>query len=1021
MGNLKSKILNLKLCKQLPITDYRLPITLLFCLLLTINSLASTNYVWQGSPTPTLPYSSWATAAHNIQSAVDAASPGDLVLVSNGVYNSVGRITPEYSLSNCVAITINITVRSISGPENTFILGSAGIGGGNNTGAVRCVFMTAGSLDGFTVSNGHTLTSGSHFYDRSGGGIWSTNGCIVTNCIVNGNASDYDAGGVLCLYGGLVNNCKINGNEAYIGGGIFCYYGGRIDNCTFTGNHAEYGGGVHCSYDGLVNNCTINRNTADDGGGVRCYKGGVINNSSISSNNAEYGGGVQIKSGGAAVSNCKFIDNTAEYGGGIRCKSGGVVNNSTFTGNYAEYGGGAHCGTSSTFNNCSITLNSAFYGGGVYCYEGGVINNCTISGNDAFAGGGIICDEGGTLTNTIIFSNTDLANNNWINYETGMNYAYCCTMPDPGGTGNITNNPLLVNFAHIATNSPCVGMGDGSVVTGVDIDGEAWLNPPAIGCDQPTLAGLTGKLSVVVYAEMTNLTVDAQCRFTGYVNGRADIILWSFGDGTTETNASYIVDHAWNVSGEYPVILTALNSDNPSGVSETVAVHVVSESTHYVVPENSTPEWPYISWTTAATNIQYAIDACYLGGKVLVTNGIYATGMNATPKLNMPNRVVLTKNILVESVNGPDTTIILGSPDSITGGNGTNAVRCLYMSAGTVSGFTFSNGHTRTYGDYDYERSGGGVLCNFNGIITNCIVSGNKAYQLAGGVYCLYNGIVRDCKIIGNSSYHGGGIHCYYGSSVINSIISGNSCNSIYGEGGGLMCEYGGVINKCIIKNNAAGRYGGGVYCYRGGIVSNCKIIANYATNIYKMGLGGGIMLNAYANAYNCLITGNSGNKGGGVFFVLSAINNCTISGNSTDNQGGGVWCSGDAFLTNCIIYFNTAPSGSNWYCIETTNYAYCCTVPRPYGIGNTTNNPTFLNPDADSYHLLEASPCIDSGTNLPWMISATDLDDNPRIYDGTVDMGCYEYIPEPFYLSFIIYYLLFIKRKFIPIENTSG
>jgi len=966
MGNLKSKILNLKLCKQLPITDYGLRILLLTvcCLLLTINSLASTNYVWQGSPTPTLPYSSWATAAHNIQSAVDAASPGDLVLVSNGVYNSVGRITPEYSLSNCVAITINITVRSISGPENTFILGSAGIGGGNNTGAVRCVFMTAGSLDGFTVSNGHTLTSGSHFYDRSGGGIWSTNGCIVTNCIVNGNASDYDAGGVLCLYGGLVNNCKINGNEAYIGGAVFCYYGGEIDECMLDGNNSKYGGGVQISYGGIVRNCTIIENKAEYGGGVRCYEGGEVNNCTINNNNAE-------------------------TGGGIHCYQGGVI------------------------NNCAVAVNNAVYGGGVLCDEGGLINNCTISGNEAFAGGGVLCDAGGILTNTIIFSNTDLVNNNWINYGDDMSYTYCCTIPDPGGTGNITNNPSLVNFAHIATNSQCIGTGDASVVTGVDIDGDAWLDPPAIGCDQPTLAGLTGVLSVVVYAEMTNLTVDAQCRFTGYVNGMADMILWSFGDGTTETNASYIADHAWNVSGEYSVILTALNSDNPSGVSETVAVHVASESTHYVVPENSTPEWPYISWTTAATNIQYAIDACYLGGKVLVTNGIYATGMNATPKLNMPNRVVLTKNILVESVNGPDTTIILGSPDSITGGNGTNAVRCLYMSAGTVSGFTFSNGHTRTYGDYDYERSGGGVLCNFNGIITNCIVSGNKAYQLAGGVYCLYNGIVRDCKIIGNSSYHGGGIHCYYGSSVINSIISGNSCNSIYGEGGGLMCEYGGVINKCIIKNNAAGRYGGGVYCYRGGIVSNCKIIANYATNIYKMGLGGGIMLNAYANAYNCLITGNSGNKGGGVFFVLSAINNCTISGNSTDNQGGGVWCSGDAFLTNCIIYFNTAPSGSNWYCIETTNYAYCCTVPRPDGIGNTTNNPMFLNPDADSYHLLEASPCIDSGTNLPWMTGATDLDGNPRIYDGTVDMGCYEFIPEPgFYLLFVICQLLLFNSK---------
>jgi len=55
-------------------------------------------------------------------------------------------------------------------------------------------------------------------------------------------------------------------------------------------------------------------------------------------------------------------------------------------------------------------------------------------------------------------------------------------------------------------------------------------------------------------------------------------------------------------------------------------------------------------------------------------------------------------------------------------------------------------------------------------------------------------------------------------------------------------------------------------------------------------------------------------------------------------------------------------------------------------------------------------SPCIDTGAIMPWMTGATDLDGNPRIHDGQVDMGCYEFVPEPgFYLLFIIYYLSFI------------
>ncbi|MCP4708233.1 MAG: PKD domain-containing protein, partial [Planctomycetes bacterium] len=393
-------------------------------------------------------------------------------------------------------------------------------------------------------------------------------------------------------------------------------------------------------------------------GGARCYKGGEYNNCTINGNIAEAGGGIHYYQGGV-VNNCAINNNTSEAGGGIYCYKGGEA------------------------NNCAVAMNDALFGGGVYCNEGGILESCTISDNNAFAGGGVVCDEGGSLKNTIIFSNTALEFNNWVNYETGMSYAYCCTTPDPGGTGNITNNPVLVNFAHISTNSPCIGLGDNSAVTGMDIDGDAWLNPPAIGCDQPTLAGLTGTLSVVVYAEMTNLTAGAQCRFTGYVEGMADIIFWSFGESATETNLGYATSYAWNTPGEYPVILTAFNSDNPGGVAGTVTVYVVSESTHYVDPGNAAPSSPYLTWATAATNIQDAIDACFLGGKVFVTNGIYATGMSATPKLNMPNRVVLTKNIPVESVNGPDATYILGSPDPLTGGNGTNAVRCIYMSAGS--------------------------------------------------------------------------------------------------------------------------------------------------------------------------------------------------------------------------------------------------------------------------------------------------------------------------------------------------
>jgi len=214
--------------------------------------------------------------------------------------------------------------------------------------------------------------------------------------------------------------------------------------------------------------------------------------------------------------------------------------------------------------------------------------------------------------------------------------------------------------------------------------------------------------------------------------------------------------------------------------------------------------------------------------------------------------------------------------------------------------------------------------------------------------------------------------------------------------GGGVNIKNGGTVQNCIIKDNQA-RDGGGVAIDDSGAAINCIIKNNLASDNGSSGYGGGVRLLNGGEARNCLITENVSIKYGGGVNIWNAGNvfSCTITKNDAP-YGAGIRTRNNSNVKNTIIYYNTG--GVNWE-VNGAGYSYynCATTPA-LGVSYSTNCissvPDFENIGAgtEDYHLKLGSACIDAGLNQGWMNTAFDLDGEDRIYNSTVDMGCYEY-----------------------------
>jgi len=324
-----------------------------------------------------------------------------------------------------------------------------------------------------------------------------------------------------------------------------------------------------------------------------------------------------------------------------------------------------------------------------------------------------------------------------------------------------------------------------------------------------------------------------------------------------------------------------------------------------------------------------------------------------------PNTIHLSNGIYSTSINNENFPIncrsyvsIIGESEEVTlfdGEYSSSLIKCIFGD----SYFSIEN-ITLQHGNYRYG-SAIDIGYNSNPIFRNIIIKDNDP-NCSEVIHCRNNSnALFDNISIMDNSIELTPVRCYECNPIfLNCIIHNNETSSEAGASGGItFTNCNPIIINCLIYNNEANDwiwgYGGGLNIGNG-IIINSTICDNFAnTN------GGGIYSITNNVIINSILYNNSNNQ-------IGITNGSELTVSYSDIQDGEAGIGGSGTI--------------HW--LE----------------GNIDSLPQFVGGDPFSYELTEGSPCVDAGTpdTTGLHLPATDLAGNQRIYNGRIDIGCYEF-----------------------------
>jgi parallel beta-helix repeat protein len=268
------------------------------------------------------------------------------------------------------------------------------------------------------------------------------------------------------------------------------------------------------------------------------------------------------------------------------------------------------------------------------------------------------------------------------------------------------------------------------------------------------------------------------------------------------------------------------------------------------------------------------------------------------------------------------------------------------QSSPTLTGCTFTENYAGNHGGAVFNNAGTPVL-------TECTFTDNTAFAGAGIANQNSNAIITDCTFTLNASEE-------YGAAINNNDSSPQ-------------------ITRCMFFRNLAGDFGGGAVCNWSGspTIRNCL----FSTNV-SIERGGAVMNNRSSLIlFNCTFVLNTAGAGNAVGFY-------SYQGDTPSSMQ----------ATNCIFWDGgdeISDSGEGEWQPSTISITYSDIQGGWDGDGNIDADPLFVDVGMDDCRLLAVSPCIDAGDPAYVPVpDETDLDGNPRVVNGRIDMGAYEQSP---------------------------